>query len=314
MQNFRKQHGNTQAPGAADWGVSLTAAARLWGAAAALLVLLAGCAGPGHKGEEVWHPDAVAQLSAPAPAPEVLPASSGKSILIAEPAEHKPVKAQKQAKLSESELTPERTSQPQSKAALPVQAQTAAPTPPQESPSSRIGLLAVDDAGDDDDAQLLSLEGLQALGSGHASWYGPGLHGRLTANGERFDSQGFTAAHRTLPFGTRLCVRSQLTGKAVQVRINDRGPFVVGREIDLSQGAARALGMTGLGIKAVDLCQLTHPQAACSDRLPKITRKAGVHPSASAAPLARRPAPAPARAKAPAPRAQVKTKAAPRRR
>ena len=62
-----------------------------------------------------------------------------------------------------------------------------------------------------------------------ASWYGPGFHGRLTANGERFDQNALTAAHRSLRFGTR-------------VRINDRGPFIAGRSIDLARGAARAIG------------------------------------------------------------------------
>lgn len=78
-----------------------------------------------------------------------------------------------------------------------------------------------------------------------ASWYGPGFSGRTTASGERFNPSGLTAAHRTLPFGTRLNVC--LKDKCVQVRINDRGPFVKGRGLDLSQGAARAIGLTGVG-------------------------------------------------------------------
>ncbi len=77
---------------------------------------------------------------------------------------------------------------------------------------------------------------------GLASWYGAELAGHLTANGEKFDPAALTAAHRTLPFGT--CVRVELvsSGRFVEVRINDRGPFVSGRIIDLSEGAARALG------------------------------------------------------------------------
>jgi rare lipoprotein A len=78
--------------------------------------------------------------------------------------------------------------------------------------------------------------------SGAASWYGSG---HRTANGERFNPNGMTAAHRTLPFGTRVRVENRRTGRSVIVRINDRGPFVRGRIIDLSRGSARALGMGG---------------------------------------------------------------------
>lgn len=103
------------------------------------------------------------------------------------------------------------------------------------------------------------------LGQGLASWYGPGLHGRPTANGERFDRYGFTAAHRTLPFGTRVCVRSLVTGKTVLVRINDRGPFSGSeRVIDLSQGAAQELGMIGLGIKPVELWRVGEGDTGCA--------------------------------------------------
>ncbi|MBO9677193.1 MAG: septal ring lytic transglycosylase RlpA family protein [Acidovorax sp.] len=101
------------------------------------------------------------------------------------------------------------------------------------------------------------------IGRGLASWYGPNLHGRRTASGERFDRYEFTAAHRTLPFGARVCVRSALTGKAVVVRINDRGPFGPGRVIDLSQAAAEELGMVGLGIKPVELWHLGPDEDTC---------------------------------------------------
>lgn len=106
------------------------------------------------------------------------------------------------------------------------------------------------------------------LDEGLASWYGPGLHGRRTASGERFDRFGFTAAHRTLPFGTRVCVRSLVTGKTVMVRINDRGPFGGGeRVVDLSQAAARELGMIGLGIKPVQLWQADEGDTGCTPAL-----------------------------------------------
>lgn len=100
---------------------------------------------------------------------------------------------------------------------------------------------------------------------GLASWYGERFHGRRTASGERFDSQDLTAAHRTLAFGTRVCVRSAVTGKAVVVRINDRGPFAHNRVIDLSQGAAEVLGMVGLGIKPVELWQLEEDEDECPE-------------------------------------------------
>lgn len=80
---------------------------------------------------------------------------------------------------------------------------------------------------------------------GNASWYGPGFQGHRTASGERFNSGGLTAAHRSLPFGTRVRVTNNVTGRSVVVRINDRGPFVGGRQIDLAAGAARAIGMSG---------------------------------------------------------------------
>ncbi|WP_460549519.1 septal ring lytic transglycosylase RlpA family protein [Comamonas piscis] len=98
---------------------------------------------------------------------------------------------------------------------------------------------------------------------GMASWYGGQFHGRKTANGERFDKGGLTAAHKTLPFGTQVCVRSMVTGKAVVVRINDRGPYAGDRIIDLSQGAAQELGMLGLGIKPVELWTLEDDDDAC---------------------------------------------------
>ena len=78
-----------------------------------------------------------------------------------------------------------------------------------------------------------------------ASYYGQELAGRRTASGERFNPSGMTAAHRTLRFGTRVRVTNTRNGRSVVVRINDRGPFVKGRSIDLSSGAARAIGMGG---------------------------------------------------------------------
>ena len=77
---------------------------------------------------------------------------------------------------------------------------------------------------------------------GGASWYGPGFHGKKTASGERFNENAMTAAHKTLPLGTDVKVTNQRTGKSIKVTINDRGPFVKGRIIDLSKAAAARLG------------------------------------------------------------------------
>lgn len=108
---------------------------------------------------------------------------------------------------------------------------------------------------DGDDEKATSDESKdEARGSKHAgcksgrmvrsAYYWQGRH---TASGERFNPDGLTAAHRTLPFGTRLTVTNPRTGKSVEVVINDRGPFVRGLHIDLSRGAARAIGLTGTG-------------------------------------------------------------------
>jgi len=88
---------------------------------------------------------------------------------------------------------------------------------------------------------------------GIASWYGPGFHGNLTANGETYDMHGVSAAHKTLPFGTVVRVIEFDTRRSIVVRINDRGPFVDGRIIDLSKGAAEELGIVDKGITKVGL-------------------------------------------------------------
>lgn len=81
---------------------------------------------------------------------------------------------------------------------------------------------------------------------GIASWYGSGCRGEMTASGERYNSHDYTAAHKTLPFGTKVRVTNLSNGRYVVVRINDRGPFVRGREIDLSAQAAKEINMDGL--------------------------------------------------------------------
>jgi rare lipoprotein A len=91
---------------------------------------------------------------------------------------------------------------------------------------------------------------------GQASWYGPGFHGRRTASGERFNSYDMTAAHRSLPFGTRLRVVNETNGRSVVVRVNDRGPFAHRRIIDLAKGPAQQLGLTSAGTAYVSLHRL----------------------------------------------------------
>ena len=89
--------------------------------------------------------------------------------------------------------------------------------------------------------------------SGEASWYGPGFYGNRTANGEVYQPGTMTAAHRTLPFGTRVRVTNLWNGRIAVVRINDRGPFVGHRVIDLGHGAAHELGLVRSGIAQVRL-------------------------------------------------------------
>ncbi len=98
---------------------------------------------------------------------------------------------------------------------------------------------------------LLAGETPKEFEQGKASWYGPRFNGRRTASGERYNMNELTAAHKTLPFGTVVRVRSLVNGKEVDVRITDRGPFSRGRVIDLSRAAAQAIDMLGLGVKDV---------------------------------------------------------------
>jgi rare lipoprotein A len=100
---------------------------------------------------------------------------------------------------------------------------------------------------------------------GEASWYGPGFNGKQTASGEVYDMEAMTAAHRQLPFGTRVNVRNLDNGRETVVRVNDRGPFAHGRIIDLSKAGARAIGMLGTGVAEVQLEVVGAPPAlTCS--------------------------------------------------
>src|SRR5881628_122250 len=104
---------------------------------------------------------------------------------------------------------------------------------------------------------------------GVASWYGPGFHGNRTANGEIYDQYELTAAHPSLALGTRVMVTNLENGRAVQVRVNDRGPFVDGRAIDLSYAAARTIGMVGPGTVRVRIEVLGPTTLAAAVRWPR---------------------------------------------
>ncbi|MEO8503872.1 MAG: septal ring lytic transglycosylase RlpA family protein [Acidobacteriota bacterium] len=122
---------------------------------------------------------------------------------------------------------------------------------------------------------------------GVASWYGPDFHGKMTASGEIFDTHRLTAAHRKLPFGTLVEVRNLENGKAVRVRINDRGPFVHGRIIDLSNAAADQIGMLANGTARVELKVLPFGTIPMDDPvlagLPRFTVQVGAFGDAARA-------------------------------
>ncbi|OYU49555.1 MAG: hypothetical protein CFE31_04100 [Rhizobiales bacterium PAR1] len=126
---------------------------------------------------------------------------------------------------------------------------------------------------------------------GKASFYGKELAGRKTASGERFNPSAMTAAHRSLPFGTRLKLPNTANGHSVMVRINDRGPFVRGRTLDVSLGAAQALGFAGRGIASLRIEPAGHAQSGFGQAVPaslKITQPTLDHatsPSVSSFPV-----------------------------
>lgn len=97
--------------------------------------------------------------------------------------------------------------------------------------------------------------------SGVASWYGRQFHGRKTASGERFDMNALTAAHRTLPLNCYIRVTNKSNGKSVVVKVNDRGPFHGNRVLDLSYGAAKALGITNAGAGKVSIERVAGPNS-----------------------------------------------------
>jgi rare lipoprotein A len=118
--------------------------------------------------------------------------------------------------------------------------------------------------------QPLAEQPLSAHEVGHpqvtvASWYGPGFHGHPTSSGEVYDQQALTAASRTLPLGSHARVTNLKTGKSVVVRINDRGPFVRGRGIDLSRAAARRIGVDRRGTATVRVTRIDGPSGEVGD-------------------------------------------------
>ena len=125
---------------------------------------------------------------------------------------------------------------------------------------SRVVPVIADSAIDPDEERAAPGEEFER---GGASWYGSRFHGRRTASGERFDLADFTAAHRTLPFGTVVCVRNVANNRVVAVRINDRGPGSRKRVIDISQAAADALAMVGMGVQTVALLRPVSGQQRC---------------------------------------------------
>ena len=120
---------------------------------------------------------------------------------------------------------------------------------------------------------------------GLASWYGHPFHGRKTANGETYDMYGNTAAHKTLPMDTILSVKNLENGRSTVVRINDRGPFVDERIIDLSHTKARELGIINHGTARVEIVALTAQQPEEAPRTAAAARRAPVKPRVKAAPV-----------------------------
>jgi rare lipoprotein A len=124
------------------------------------------------------------------------------------------------------------------------------------SPTEAVDMDSLGSIGTPPEAQIEGDPVEQTLGEGMASFYGSELAGRRTASGERFDPGELTAAHRTLPFGSKVRVTNPANGRSVVVRINDRGPFARGRLIDLSRSAAKRIGLVGRGKGEVRLALL----------------------------------------------------------
>jgi len=132
--------------------------------------------------------------------------------------------------------------------------------PPPETPSAPQGHPKPYRVGKQWYQPIPDAEGFRQRGT--ASWYGKKFHGRKTSNGETYDMYGVSAAHKTLPFGTVVRVHNLRNDRQLDIRINDRGPFVRGRIIDLSYGAATKLGVVGPGTAPVEIVALAAPARA----------------------------------------------------
>lgn len=129
-----------------------------------------------------------------------------------------------------------------------------------------------------------------------ASWYGPGLDGHKTSSGETYNQNELTAASKTLPIGSHVIVKNPKNGKSVEVRINDRGPHVRGRSLDLSKRAAQKLGITDKGVARVEVIPAapkSHSRTARAETAPSEPDPPAAAPSVSAAPAAIAPTPIP---------------------
>jgi len=135
-----------------------------------------------------------------------------------------------------------------------------APSPRLQSLEAAVAAV-VDEAPASVDTKVQAVQqAFEEIGTGRASFYGRELEGNRTASGERFHAADLTAAHRTLPLGTRLRVTNLANGRSVIVRVNDRGPFIRGRMLDVSLGAAREIGMVSSGSADVRL-EIVRPTA-----------------------------------------------------
>lgn len=230
---------------------------------AAGLLALTGCATPPAPAAQA---DPAALVAAPAADAPALPSQPSATAAPPAPAASAPASRSRLA-----DFIARRLHQP-----VEPPAPVAAPPEPEPAP--------VPDTPVDEKYQLTG-EAARELERGHASWYGGQFHGRRTASGEPYDKYALTAAHKTLPFGTIVRVRSLALGREVEVRINDRGPFSPGRVIDVSQAAAEALGLVGSGGGQVSLNVAGPARHAGAARK---AAKAAPRPAAQARPPRRR--------------------------
>ena len=250
--------------------LAFPSAVRCW-LAAGCLALLAGCATPPEPPVSAAPAALAVSAALAAPAGPVDPA-----LVVAAPAT--PQSTPSTAPVTENPPRPSRLAdfiarrlRKQIETPAPVaEAETPAPVAEAEAPVAT-------DIPVDGKYQFTG-EDARELERGNASWYGAQFHGRPTASGESYDKYALTAAHRTLPFGTIVRVRSLALGREVDVRINDRGPFSSDRVIDVSRAAAEALGLIGAGVIEVSLnventSKVVMPRAKPNRKIRKSSRR-----------------------------------------